>query len=91
MYIIKAGKNQQRASHWNDIRSRVITHEGEALSGKKGKEYQEKFGERYLGMKPSRAVEAKDVEQHEIKKAVQDKQHDSTSSTDARSYIYTGK
>lgn len=91
MYIIRGGKNQQRASHWNDIRSRVITHEGEALSGEKGRQYQEKYGERYLGMKPSKPVEAKDVEQHEIKKAVQDKQHDSTSSTKQRSYIYTGK
>jgi len=48
IYIIK-GKKEQRAAHWNEIRSRVKTHEGELLTGEKGKKYQEKWAKRYLG------------------------------------------
>lgn len=48
IYIIK-GKKEQRAAHWNEIRSRVTTHEGELLSGTKGKEYQRRWSKKYLG------------------------------------------
>ena len=33
------GKDASRATHWNEIRSRVTTHEGETLSGKAGQDY----------------------------------------------------
>ena len=47
--IIISGKREQRAAHWNEIRKRVTTHEGEFLSGAKGQEYQEKWAKKYLG------------------------------------------
>lgn len=49
MIYIGAGKKEQRAAHWNEIRNRVKTHEGELLSGSKGREYQEKWAKKYLG------------------------------------------
>ena len=43
-------KKGQRLSHWKEITSRVRTHEGELLSGNKGRTYQEKYGQKYLGI-----------------------------------------
>lgn len=49
MYIGKS-KKDQRISHWADIKSRVTTHEGEVLSGKKGEAYQVNHGKKLLGI-----------------------------------------
>ena len=46
---ISQGSASRRASHWNEIRTRVRTHEGELLSGSKGREYQQKWAKQYLG------------------------------------------
>lgn len=43
------GKRDQRAAHWDEIKSRVTTHEGEILSGKKGRDYMAKYSKKYLG------------------------------------------
>lgn len=48
IYINK-GKREQRAAHWNEIQSRVKTHEGELLSGDKGRSYQHKYSKSMLG------------------------------------------
>lgn len=55
MYILK-GKKELRQAHWNFIRTRVTTHEGEFLYGKKGKEYQKKYSKRYLGKDLSKPI-----------------------------------
>ena len=47
--IIGKSKKELRALHWNEIKTRVTTHEGELLSGKKGKEYQQKWSKKYIG------------------------------------------
>lgn len=47
---IGKSKKEKRMLHWDEIRSRVKTHEGELLSGRKGKEYIQKYGRQYLGM-----------------------------------------
>jgi len=39
----------KRLSHWGDIKSRVTTHEGEMLTGAKGRDYQKKYSKQYLG------------------------------------------
>ena len=36
-------------SHLKEIRSRVRTHEGELLTGKKGRTYMDKYSKKYLG------------------------------------------
>lgn len=61
------GKTASRVLHWRDIQSRVRTHEGELLSGKKGKEYQEKYSKKMLGrdLSNSRPIDITMVEQHE--------------------------
>ena len=46
--IILKSKKEQRVAHWEEIRSRVTTHEGEVLSGQKGKDYQKKYSKQYL-------------------------------------------
>ena len=48
MYILKSNK-EQRLNHWNEIKKRVTSHEGELLSGKKGERYQKKYSRQYLG------------------------------------------
>ncbi len=66
-FHIVSGKNSQRAAYWNDIKSRVTTHEGEILSGDKGRKYQEKYSEKMLGRDISggpKMTEA-DVQRHE--------------------------
>lgn len=35
--------------HLKDIRSRIITHEGELLTGKKGRNYMDKYSKKYKG------------------------------------------
>ena len=42
-------KRNIRAAHWKDIASKVRTHEGELLTGKKGRDYQRKYSKEYLG------------------------------------------
>lgn len=65
-FIIKDRKTQ-RAQHWNDIRSRVRTHEGELLTGDAGKRYSEKYSEKYLGKDISnvKPITDSDVERFE--------------------------
>lgn len=48
MMILKS-KDEKRKLHWQDITQRVTTHEGEFLHGNKGKDYQQKYSEKYLG------------------------------------------
>lgn len=50
MTYIGKSKVDQRKAHWDEIRSRVTTHEGEFLSGSKGQAYQQKYGKKYLGI-----------------------------------------
>ena len=42
-------KEDKRALHWQDIQSRVKTHEGEFITGTRGREYQKKWSRQYLG------------------------------------------
>lgn len=60
MYIVR-GKRDQRIAYWNEIKSRVTTHEGELLSGSKGKEYQKKYSKKYLGKDMSKPVDYNQV------------------------------
>lgn len=48
-FSIGGGKKEQRLAHWQDIKSRVKTHEGQFLTGEAGREYQQKFSSKYLG------------------------------------------
>lgn len=48
MYIGKS-KKEQRVMHWQEIKTRVTTHEGETLRGQKGKDYKERYSKQYLG------------------------------------------
>ena len=92
VFIIK-GQNGQRAHHWNDIRTRVRTHEGELLSGKAGERYQARYAKQYLGkdLGVAKRYSAQDVEQHEKSKNTLNKQHDSNNHSNTRFPIYTGK
>lgn len=54
--LIGKSKIEQRKLHWQEIRSRVTTHEGEFLNGNKGREYQKKWSKQYLGRDISRPV-----------------------------------
>lgn len=47
---IGTSKKDQRILHWKEIKSRVTTHEGEFLSGRKGEEYKNKWGKQFLGI-----------------------------------------
>ena len=64
IFILKNSK-QRRASHWNEIRKRITTHEGEVLSGRRGDAYQQKYGKKYLGTDLSRY---KPVTEDQVKK-----------------------
>ena len=65
VFIIK-GKKEQRTAHWNEIQSRVTTHEGELLSGNKGRDYQQRWSKKMLGKDLNRpSVMADRVEQFE--------------------------
>lgn len=55
MHIGK-GKKDQRLAYWREIKSRVTTHEGEMLSGEKGRDYQKKYSKQYLGKDMSRPI-----------------------------------
>ena len=65
--LLTRGESGRRAAHWNDIRSRVTTHEGEVLHGEKGRRYQRDWSKKMLGkdlyQKP---VDERDVERHEV-------------------------
>ena len=52
--LIGKSKVEQRKLHWGEIKSRVTTHEGEVLSGNKGRGYQQKYSKQYLGRDLSR-------------------------------------
>jgi hypothetical protein len=56
MFIGKS-KKDQRVAYWQTIKSRVTTHEGEMLSGKKGQDYQKKYSKKHLGRDLSRPVD----------------------------------
>lgn len=47
--VILKDKTAQRADYWNDIRTRVTTHEGEILHGRRGESYQKRYAKKYLG------------------------------------------
>lgn len=49
MFHIGLGKKEQRAAKWSDIKSRVTTHEGELLTGRKARDYAQKYSKKYLG------------------------------------------
>ena len=71
MVFIIRGKREQRAAHWQEIKSRVTTHEGELLSGQKGREYARKYSKKYLGRDLSERgfrVEPSEVERYEKNK-----------------------
>ena len=59
---IGSSKVEKRKLHWQEIKSRVTTHEGESLSGKKGREYQQKYSKKYLGTDLSRPPDFRGVE-----------------------------
>ena len=46
-------REQRRINHWGEIKSRITTHEGEVLHGTKGRNYQQKWGQKYLGIQPN--------------------------------------
>ena len=48
--IITSSKQDKRVAHWQDIKNRVTTHEGEFLTGDRGRKYQDKYGKKYLGI-----------------------------------------
>lgn len=61
------GKQGSRTLHWREIKNRVRTHEGELLTGRQAKHYQEKYSKKYLGrdLSNSRPIDVRDVERHE--------------------------
>lgn len=66
---IGKSKKDQRVSHWEEIRSRVTTHEGEFLSGKAGREYTSKWSKKMLGQDLSRKPDySKEEYQKELNK-----------------------
>jgi len=69
--LLIRGKQGLRALHWGDIRSRVTTHEGEILSGQKGRDYMRKYSKKYLGRDLSEhgfRVDPSKVEEYEKRK-----------------------
>jgi hypothetical protein len=42
-------KKEQRRHYWQEIKKTVRTHEGELLTGSKGRDYQQKYSKKYLG------------------------------------------
>lgn len=65
--IIGSSKAKKRVAHWNHIRKKVRTHEGELLIGEKGRKYQQKYGKKYLGrdVGAKRQMTEDDVRQYE--------------------------
>ena len=55
-FFIGTGHKDARLNYWKEIKSRVTTHEGELLSGNKGREYQQKYSKQYLGKDMSQPV-----------------------------------
>jgi len=49
MIFILRPRSARRALHWREIKSRVTTHEGELLTGREGRKYQDKYSKKYLG------------------------------------------
>lgn len=49
-FYIGKSKKEQRLSHWREIKNRVTSHEGEIISGGKGKDYKQKYSKKYLGV-----------------------------------------
>lgn len=58
---IGKSKRDLRLAHWQDIASRVTTHEGEVLSGEKGRDYQKKYSRKYLGKDLGKPVDYNQV------------------------------
>lgn len=66
---IGKSKVDQKALHWKEISQRVTTHEGEFLSGSKGREYQQKYSKKYLGKDLSTPIDTSRPEyQQELRK-----------------------
>lgn len=53
---IGKSKVELRKLHWQEIKARVKTHEGESLFGNKGRQYQQKWSKKYLGRDLSKPV-----------------------------------
>ena len=53
MFILKS-KKDNRVLHWQEIKSRTTTHEGEFVHGNKGRDYQKKWSKKYIGTDLSR-------------------------------------
>lgn len=70
--MVHIGKSFQetRALHWQEIKSRVRTHEGELLTGKQGREYQQKWSKDYLGtdLGNSQPIDVRTVQEFEANK-----------------------
>lgn len=49
MVSIGKSRTEKRALHWKEIRSRVTSHEGELLTGERGRKYQDKWSRKMLG------------------------------------------
>ena len=49
VYSVGGKRNAIREDHLKRIRSSVKTHEGEFLTGDKGRSYMDKYAKKYLG------------------------------------------
>lgn len=48
-FNIGGSKTDNRIKHWQDIQSRVTTHDGQFLQGAAGRAYQQKWSKKMLG------------------------------------------
>lgn len=48
-YTASGKKHEISRAHLESIRSRVITHEGQLLTGREGKNYMDKYSKKYKG------------------------------------------
>ena len=70
-FNIGTSKSDTRVAHWKDIQSRVTTHDGQFLSGKAGREYQQKWSKKLLGKDLSKPADyTAPIYQKELKKAI---------------------
>ena len=69
-FNIGSPKVEQRRKHWEMIRTRVKTHEGEFLHGEKGRDYQVKYSRKYLGKDLSSPIKVEgEAYERELRKA----------------------
>jgi hypothetical protein len=70
-FNIGVSKKDARMAHWRDIKNRVTTHEGEALKGVKGADYNRKYSRQYLGKDLSRPTDFSQAQyQKELAKTI---------------------